>query len=278
MLDCEVVQTRSGAWSVRDKVTGEVMHPVTGAWAESHDVYVNPSRLGERLSEAPTNGGSDERLVLLDAGLGAGTNALAAWRAVHALSEARRALEILSIDRSLDAFSFAQGPQYASAFGWTPEALSAAVELMAQGQHQTDRVLWRIEVGDLSDLLAKLAGASVDIVYWDPFSASSCPALWTLETFRQLRRVCRPGATVHTFCTSTPARVALLLAGFFVGEGPSTGNSRGTTLAGADARDVERPLGLRFLERVQRSSAPFPEDAPADALEQLQRLEQLQSP
>ena len=49
MSDHEVVTTRSGARAMRDRATGQVMHPVVGPLAEAEALYVAPSRLAERL-------------------------------------------------------------------------------------------------------------------------------------------------------------------------------------------------------------------------------------
>ena len=40
-------------------------------------------------------------------------------------------------------------------------------------------------------------------------------------------------------------------------------------MAAVDYAVLENPLPPSFLQRLQRSSAPFPEDAPSDALQRL---------
>ena len=72
--DFEIVVTRGGARAVRDRATGEVMHPVIGPRAEAESLYVAASRLRERLHDSDSSA-----LVLLDVGLGGGSNAIAAW-------------------------------------------------------------------------------------------------------------------------------------------------------------------------------------------------------
>jgi queuine tRNA-ribosyltransferase len=69
-----------------------------------------------------------------------------------------------------------------------------------------------------------------------------------------------------------------LLAGFAVGVGPATGAARETTIAAIDPADLTHPLGARWLERLARSSAPFPSDAPPDALVQVRRHPQFRLP
>lgn len=129
----------------------------------------------------------------------------------------------------------------------------------------------------LGELPATLAGepeASADVVFWDPFSPRANPTLWTMEAFAAVRRLCRPGATLHTYSAATATRSALLLAGFAVGWGEATGEGKQTTTAAMSADDLERPLDPRWLARLARSSAPFPPDAPADALARVTALSQ----
>jgi queuine tRNA-ribosyltransferase len=72
-----------------------------------------------------------------------------------------------------------------------------------------------------------------------------------------------------TYSTATATRTALLLAGFAVGRGDPSGPKEETTAAADDASLLARPLDLRWLGRVERSSSPFPSDAPPDALSRI---------
>jgi hypothetical protein len=68
-------------------------------------------------------------------------------------------------------------------------------------------------------------------------------------------------------------RVALLLGGFYVGAGLSTGTKRETTVAATAESTLVAPLGARWLERWQRSSAraPFGESILSAEAERLLR-------
>jgi queuine tRNA-ribosyltransferase len=256
------VVTRDGAPAVVDRVVGEVMHPVIGPAVESERLYVAQSRLRARLSEA---GGP---LVLFDVGLGAGSNALAAWRTSAAAPPGARRLELVSFERDLGAFTLALSPEGVARLGTSADEAGAARALLAEGHHATDRTSWRLRIGEA---LAALAAepSLADVVYWDPFSPKANPGLWTLAAFRTLRARCAPRATVFTYSTATATRAALLLAGFFVGTGDASGPKEQTTAAAADPADVVRPLDARWLQRLARSSAPFPPDAPTDALDRI---------
>ena len=268
-LDCEVVVTRGGARAMLDRTSGEVMHPIGGPLAEAHDLYVAASRLVERLG-----GAEREPLVLLDVGLGAGSNAAAAIRAAEACAPGARRLQLVSIDRSLAAFELALAPEHAEAFGWAGPAGHLARTLASEHRVESERVDWRLCLGDVLEVLAAEPAGSTDIVFWDPFSPGANPELWTLAAFSALRRVCRAGATVHTYSGATAVRSALLLAGFRVGVGEKIAEGKHATLAALEPAALEHPLDRRWLERLARSSAPFPVDAPAEALAHVRALPQ----
>lgn len=272
-LDCEVVTTRSGAPAVRDRVTGEIMHPLVGPRVEAGQLYVGPSKLAARLG-APTGPGASGPLVLLDVGLGAGSNAIAAWELSESLGPEARRLEIRSFDRSLGALTLAL--EHGAAFGLDGRAGIAGRAICAAHRHETVRTGWSYFGGELLTMLAGQPADSADVVFWDPFSPNTNPALWSVAAFAALRRVCRAGATVHTYSGGTAVRSALLLGGFVVGVGDTVGALKQSTCAAVCVEDLAAPLGHRWFERVSRSSAPFPSDAPTDALERLRRLPQLQ--
>jgi queuine tRNA-ribosyltransferase len=262
----EVVITRSGAKAIRDKLTGELMHPVVGPLIEAERLYVGPSRLRERLVD-----GAKDPLVLLDVGLGAGSNAIAAFSAAAAAPPGARPLRIVSFDRSLDALALALDDEHARAFGFEGEALTAGRALLRDGVHVSAHTRWELVEGELLETLSAQK-IEADVVYWDPFSSGVNPALWTVHAFELLRPLCRGGVTVHTYGGATSTRAALLLAGFCVGEGEllgevkASGKGKRGTVAALDPRDLLRPLDRRWLERLARSSAPLPSDAPSDAL------------
>lgn len=268
-LGCEVVVTRSGAPAMRDRATGELMHPVVGPLIEAERLYVAPARLAERLAERTA-----EPLVVFDVGLGAGSNAIAAWRVARAMPDAPRRLELVSFERDLSALSLALHPEHATAFGFDGQAGDAARTLLAVHRHDCARSSWRLIVGELPGAFTGLAPGSADVVFWDPFSPRANPELWTVAAFSALRPLCREGATLHTYSGATATRTALLLAGFWVGLGATTESGRQTTQAATGARALDRPLDRGFLDRLGRSSAPFPVDAPADALCRIRALPQ----
>ncbi len=255
---CEVVTLPNGLRAIRERASGEVMHPGDGPRVEAESVYVAPSRLGARLGE-----GGERALVLFDVGLGAATNAITAWQVSEAQPSTARRLEIVSFENDLDALKLALHPDNADALGLTRGgAYEAASALLRHGHHETPRTLWRLCLGDFREWLARMPEAYADVVYWDMFSPRTAPALWTGSMFAAVRRGCAEGATLHTYSASTSTRSALLLGGYAVGVGERTGSRDETTVAATRLGDLARPLGATWFGRLTRSSVPFPSDVP----------------
>jgi queuine tRNA-ribosyltransferase len=240
-------------------VLGEVMHPVVGPAVEAERLYVAQSRLADRLSH------HGPALVLFDVGLGAASNALAAIAAAERHPGPARRLEVVSFEADLGALALAASDEGAARLGLDGGALAAARTLLERGRHESRRVLWRLVEGDLRETLPR-ERALAELVFWDPFSPKANPGLWTAAAFGALRARCGARAAVYTYSTATATRAALLLGGFFVGAGDPSGPKQETTAAATDLALLARPLDRRWLARLERSSAPFPADAPPDAL------------
>ena len=156
----------------------------------------------------------------------------------------------------------------AARLGFGAHDVRAARELLASGVHEEPGIAWRLVAGDARQTLAD-GPEQADIVFWDPYSPRCEPPLWTIAAFRTLHARCGPAATLFTYSSATSVRSALLLAGFFVGFGDACGTKAATTAAAVRREDLVRPLDGRWLERVERSSAALPPDAPPDAVDLL---------
>jgi tRNA U34 5-methylaminomethyl-2-thiouridine-forming methyltransferase MnmC len=254
--DFELVTLRNGARAVRHLGHGEVMHPSIGPWQEALRLYVEQPRLAGRLRQPGPS------LVILDVGLGAATNAVAALTRARELGpERRRPLEVLSLEVDLAPLRLALADP--AGFPFLQPFRNAAEALMRHGLWEEEGLRWRLHLGNaLSHLEGGLPPA--DLVFFDPFSPASNPEMWTEGVLSQVRARCREdgeGAQLITYSAATPTRVTLLLAGFYVGAGMSTGTKGETTIAATRLETLEAPLGARWLERWSRSSSRAPHGA-----------------
>jgi queuine tRNA-ribosyltransferase len=257
------VLLRGGCGHIRDKHSGEVMHSVTDPAQEARQLYVEQSRLIERLDAAESRS-----LVVWDVGLGAGTNAMAAIHAVEAQrgtawapasGAGARRLELVSFESDLDSLHLAlRHPKW---FGHLRHP--APRELLASGRWSSRKAAidWTLMRGDFAD--CKSAAPAPDIVFFDPFSLKTDLAMWTLAAFREIAGLCADKEVeLFTYSCSTSVRAAMLAAGFYVARGAGTGPKAETTIAlspraafRAHDRDL---LGADWLAKWQRSDARIP--------------------
>ncbi len=245
----ELVPLAGGLHSLRSLANGQTFHPVVGPAAEAARLHVGGTRLVERANALPPG----ERLVIRDVGLGAAANALAAIRALAADYRRTEDIVMVSHDRSVAALEFAVAHAAALVYPLGYEAaLRALLEhgsvSLPVGQAQLH---WWLIQGDFTGWLGHQADLKPHAIFYDPYSPTVNPEMWTLELFTALHAglgADRP-CLLTNYTRSTAVRVTLLLAGFYVGIGPSTGEKDETTVATNDPALLERPLSRAWLER-----------------------------
>jgi queuine tRNA-ribosyltransferase len=264
--DYDIHRSHCGTFSsIRQLSSGEVMHSVSAPEEEANRLYITQSRLAERLRRRTPD--DTEPLVIWDVGLGAASNAMAALRCAEQQVSAfgfdsLRPLHIVSFECDLDPLTLAA--RYASAF---PHLRHPAPHVLLREKHwvnATGSIEWMLHHGDF---LAYLDGSSApDLIFYDPFSAKTDTGLWTAEVFGRIHRHAgEHPAELYTYSAATSVRVALLRAGFWVGEGVGTGPKATTTVAfsridPAAERHPARLLGAEWLGRWSRSHSKYPPD------------------
>ena len=245
--DYEISQNPSGTHSIRHKSSGEVMHSVSDPIEEARILYIEQSRLRERL-EIQT----DKPLVLWDVGLGAATNAMGAIKCFEK-AESVRKFQIYSFENDLNSLKLAS--QFVALF---PHLKHAAPHLLLQNKVWTSKcglLEWHLLEGDFVDQMTK--APAPDLIYYDPFSYKTNMPLWGLDVFIRVFKSSAETAELFTYSASTAVRAALLGAGFYVAKGRGTGPKEETTIAikGGGVREL---LGREWLQRWQRSGAKYP--------------------
>jgi queuine tRNA-ribosyltransferase len=250
------IVVRDDIGRIRDTVSGEVMHSVNDPTEEARSLYVEQSRLTERLQTADS-----APLVIWDVGLGAATNAMATIHAVDTVPARllQRRLQLVSFENDLDSLRLALGHTQ-----WFKHLRHAAPNrLLADSRWDsaTGSTEWLLLPGDFMQRMHD--APAPDIVFFDPFSYKTDSALWTLDAFRALAQACQHKATeVFTYTYSTRVRAALLAAGFFVARGRATGPKLETTIALSPLATAlphgRELLGAEWLGKWQRSGAQVP--------------------
>jgi queuine tRNA-ribosyltransferase len=205
--------------------------------------------------------------VVWDVGLGAASNAMAAIACFEKMlaehgPAALRPLRIVSFERDLDPLRLALREP-----GKFPHIRHAAPHALVSHRrwHDASGLLhWELHHGDFLAFLE--SSPAPEIIFYDPFSSKTDSPLWTPAVFARLFTHCAPqSAELYTYSAATSVRVALLRAGFWVGEGVGTGPKATTTVAfsridPAAERHPARLLGAEWLGRWSRSHSKYPPD------------------
>lgn len=252
----EVVTTTAGAISIRNKVLNEIMHNPVGPWAEANALYIDQTRLKSRLCDA---GKSSDEFVIFDVGLGAAANALAVLHC--AKSCGAKNLRLVSFERDLELLSFALSN--ANLFDHFIGYESILQKLLNDGEWRGHGIHWILRKGDFKSLIEDEI-YKPHIILYDPYSPQVNQDMWTASCFRKVFQKCRTrtegGSVLFTYSQSTPIRVAMFDAGFYVGHGQSTGLKNQTTQAATSIDLLDSPLELRWLNRWKNSRSPYPFD------------------
>lgn len=263
--DFEVIVSETGIGSIRQKSSGETMHSVVEPSVEAERLYVEQSRLRERLSQE-----NSEPLVLWDVGLGAATNAFAAILAFEDVKRAgdlRRPLRLISFECNLDSLRLAlQRPEL------FPQARHPAAHAVARDGRWTSpcgQLEWTLLEGDFLNTMDGVAAP--DLIFYDPFSYKTDGAMWQLPTFQKIFAACADRPTeLFNYTASTAVRATCLRAGFYVAAGDGTGPKSETTRvltpnaieAYAHTGTSLPLLGAAWLDKWQRSDAQMPAALP----------------
>lgn len=282
--DYDIVKSAEGFASIRQISSGEVMHSVNRPSDEAERVYVQQSGLAQRfLRRAPVAGAeqAEEELVIWDVGLGAASNAMAALHCFEKVLaevgvEGVRKVRVVSFEIDLDPLKLAA--KHAAFFPHLRHSAPHALLENGRWLHGSGTFEWELHYGDFLEKFA--ATPAPDVIFYDPFSTKTDSALWVPEVFVRVLAHCGgKAAELFTYSSATAVRVALLSAGFFVGDGVSTGPRAATTVAstvgwarGEGLGEMgPKLLGEEWLTRWRRSDAKFPASLAVNARAEFER-------
>lgn len=249
----ELVVHSDGTKTLRETVGGQSMHSWIGPWAEANLLYVEQSGF-EKLCLEPA-----QSCTIFDVGLGLAANALAAIEKYRAQG-CRGKLRIVSFENDLDGIRSAL--ELREQFDFLGPYTEILERLIEDKEITDGNVEWSLLEGDFRETLGDAPPA--DIVFWDFYDPKTCPHLWSVEVFKQLRAHCakseasgRP-TRLYTYSASTPTRIGLCLGGFYIGYGKRTPVKVETTAAATDVALLERPMTAEWLEKLKRSNKTIP--------------------
>lgn len=235
--------------TLRDPLTGQPMHSAIGPMQEALQIYLGPSRLQHRLQHglAP--------LVLWDVGMGIAANSAAALSLRGA-----RPLELHSFENDLTGLEAALAAP--AGFPHLEPLRAFLPELLERGTVDVGPHTWQLHRGDFTSTLP--AAPPAEVIFYDFYSPRVCGNLWSVPVMQAVRAL-SPRATLVTYSAATPVRLALFLAGWWVGkggsEGPITALKNESTAAVASREELPwllAPLGPEWLQKFRSSTQARP--------------------
>jgi tRNA U34 5-methylaminomethyl-2-thiouridine-forming methyltransferase MnmC len=264
----EIITTGDGSLSFYSPEFRQAYHNTSGARQEALEKFVRPCLLQRRLHLGLP-------IRLLDVCFGLGYNAGVALEWLWEQDPECR-IHLIGLERSPEVPRFAC--QQGICFG-TKQQLDWQ-QLVETGMLQTSTLEAQLIWGDARQTLHQIPLAWADAVFWDPFSPSACPELWTVELFKVIRQRMHPQGRLTTYSCAAAVRAAFLEAGFSIGSTPPVGRPWPGTVVSFSS-DPLPPLSPAEQEHLQtRAAVPYRDPSlslPREAIQRHRQQEQQRS-
>ncbi len=99
-----------------------------------------------------------------------------------------------------------------------------------------------VYIEDARKTVQNLKDKQYDAIFLDPFSQNMAPELFSLDLFKEFKRIIKDNGIIATYTSAAPVRGAFIEAGFYVGQGPIFGRKQGGTLASPSPEMLEISL------------------------------------
>ncbi|MGN0177615.1 MAG: MnmC family methyltransferase [Methanobrevibacter sp.] len=113
-------------------------------------------------------------------------------------------------------------------------------------------------VEDARQTVQNLEDNTYDAIFLDPFSQNMAPELFSLEFFKEFKRIIKDDGIIATYTSSAPIRAAFIEAGFYIGLGPIFGRKQGGTLASPNPEMLDYSLPKNDEIRIALSDVGIP--------------------
>ena len=250
------VLTDDGSYSINSKEINnkiETLHTSTGAISESFEKFIKPMKFDYTKD-----------IAILDICAGLGYNSSAAIDDfLKNASNSNLKIDMVEISHATLACGLLV-PSPIKAHDITKKAIEE--ELIRQ-EYATlsleeceipENIDIDVYIEDARQTVQKLEDNTYDAIFLDPFSQNMAPELFSLDFFKEFRRVIKDDGIVATYTSAAPIRAAFIEAGFFIGQGPIFGRKQGGTLASPNPLMLDTALPKNDEIRIALSDVGIP--------------------
>lgn len=250
------VLTDDGSYSINSKEINnkvETLHTSTGAISESFEKFIKPMKFDY-----------SKDIAILDICAGLGYNSSAAIADfIKNSTDSNLKVDMVEISKA----TFACGilvPSPIPEHDITKKAIED--ELVKQNYASLsleeceipENIDINVFIEDARQTVQNLEDNTYDAIFLDPFSQNMAPELFSLEFFKEFRRIIKDNGIIATYTSSAPVRTAFIEAGFYIGLGPIFGRKQGGTLASPNPEMLDYSLPKNDEIRIALSDVGIP--------------------
>lgn len=207
--------TKDSSITYYNEEGGDYYHSVSGARQEAFEKHAKALRITEKNSP-----------VIFDICFGLGYNTAAALDMI----EGPCTVFCFENDREILG-RIAEIHADFKSYGKIREFASSFLE-KGKTDYSSGRAMLRMFLGDARKNVPR-AGRKADFVFFDPFSPSKEPWMWSSEFLSAIRLMMNHGAKLSTYSCAGLVRKNMAMAGFSVRDGPSVGRRSPGTIGTA---------------------------------------------
>ena len=190
------VKTNDGSLTLKSEKFNECYHSSEGALKETLYKHVFPA------FEVVKN----ENIKILDICFGLGYNTFASI-----IYGKYKKIEIYSPEFDEELIKSLKNFKYPNEF----EKISHIINKVSKNFcYEDSKIKIEIYRGDAREYIKTFDDNFFDIVYQDAFSPKVNKELWTIEYFKEIKRIMKNSAVLTTYSVATPVRCALYTLGF----------------------------------------------------------------
>ena len=202
MNSLKKVITKDGSISFRSEKFNENFHSITGAYYETKNKFINPSRL-RRFQNKSIN--------VLDICFGIGYNSALLF---ETLIKELSTLNWYGLELDKTPLNYALNEKKFYNL-WNPKVIEILNSLNSRGFYKDKNLDCDLIIGDArKEILNLPKEVSFDLIFLDGFSPQKCPEIWSYEFLRQLKYKIKHEGYLITYSSSAAVRKSLKNLGF----------------------------------------------------------------
>jgi tRNA U34 5-methylaminomethyl-2-thiouridine-forming methyltransferase MnmC len=249
------VLTDDGSYSINSKEINhkvETLHTSTGAISESFEKFIKPMKFDY-----------SKDIAILDICAGLGYNSSAAISDFIKNSDKNLTIDMVEISKATLACGLLV-PSPIPEHDITKKAIENELlvqdyaALSLETSEIPDNININVFIEDARQTVQNLDDNTYDAIFLDPFSQNMAPELFSLEFFKEFRRVIKDDGIVATYTSSAPVRAGFIEADFYIGLGPIFGRKQGGTLASPNPEMLDYSLPKNDEIRIALSDVGIP--------------------